>query len=273
MLLDSNKQLLVSSLIDEMLNELTPLSSFMRPKEYKKVYDYSKNWKSREWFLTKFFFSPLDLSPNNEDVIFDIKLYAMEKSNTLSDAFAIIPYEFQYIKRENNFDIILLRMYLDSESFRIASIEVSQDVHECIQNHFQQIQEQKSQESISNIFDLACYQCVCEYSERIFRSKGEFYEHWEAFQKEFEEQNGLEVREYSDVGKYLWQSNYLCFDNRFKKGDKIITILEQFEKYQKQALESAENRKKGLSAIKSMFIDEFGNYWKSEKAYLNYKKS
>ncbi len=273
MLLEANRQLLVSSLVDEMLNELSPLNSFMRPKEYKKIIEYSRNWKSRDWFLNKFFFTPLELSSEENEVNFNIKLYAMEMTNHFSDSLAIIPYEFQYIKKEVGFDIILLRMYLGTNNFRIATIEVSKDVYASIQEYFQAFQKNKPDESTQSIFDLACFSCVHEYSERIFRQKGEFYDNWELFQKEFEEQNHIILKEYSDVGKYLWQADYLCFDNRFKKGEKIISILEQLEDYlKKQELEKTAKRK-GLSTLTSMFIDEFGNYWKNEKAYLNYKKS
>ncbi len=270
--MDFNKQLLVSSLTDEMLDELSPLNSFMRPKEYKNIYDHSKNWKSREWFLKQYFFIPLSLSPNEEEVNFEIKLYAMEKSNKLSDALAIIPYEFQYIKKESENDIIILRMYLDSDNFRFATIEVTKDVHACIQKHFQEILMQRPNESTNNIFDLACYLCVQEYSERIFRTKGEFCDNWNLFQQEFESHNHITIKDYSDVGKYLWQCSYLCFDNRFRKGENVIPILEQIEKHKNQEVQK-ENGKKKLTAMKSMFIDEFGNYWKNEKAYLNYKES
>ena len=60
----------------------------------------------------------------------------------------------------------------------------------------------------------------------------------------------------------------------FKKGDKVTTILEQFEENKKRKLmeDKTPTKKKGISSIKSLFIDEFGNYWKNEKAYLNYKK-
>ncbi len=175
---------------------------------------------------------------------------------------------------EESYDVIILRMFLDSSSFRIATIEVTKDVYSSIQEHFQNIQKQHSEESPSNVFDLACFQCIQEYSERIFRNKGEFYESWEIFKKEWEKQNSNIIKEYSDVGKYLWQASYLCFDNRFKKGDKVTTILEQFEENKKRKLmeDKTPTKKKGISSIKSLFIDEFGNYWKNEKAYLNYKK-
>ena len=42
-MLELDKTLLIASLADELLNELSPLNSFMRPKEYKKIYEYSKN--------------------------------------------------------------------------------------------------------------------------------------------------------------------------------------------------------------------------------------
>ncbi len=273
-MLELDKTLLIASLADELLNELSPLNSFMRPKEYKKIYEYSKNWKSRNWFLNKNFYTTIGINMEDDQLDFLIKLYALEKSSCLSDAFAIIPFEFQYIKMEESYDVIILRMFLDSSSFRIATIEVTKDVYSSIQEHFQNIQKQHSEESPSNVFDLACFQCIQEYSERIFRNKGEFYESWEIFKKEWEKQNSNIIKEYSDVGKYLWQASYLCFDNRFKKGDKVTTILEQYEENKKRKLmeDKTPTKKKGISSIKSLFIDEFGNYWKNEKAYLNYKK-
>lgn len=272
-MLESNSQLLVSSLVDELLNELSPLNTFMRPKEYKKLYEYSKNWKSKNWFLDKFFYTPLNLSEAENKVNFDIKLYSMEKTNFLSDTIAIIPFEFQYIKRDVGYDIILLRMYLDSTSFRIATIEVTQDVYSSIQDYFQTIQKEKIDESTQNIFDLACFLCIHEYSERIFRNKGIFYDDWQTFQQEFETQTHVHIREYSTVGKYLWQIDYLCFDNRFRKGDKILTILEQLQQTMEKIEIEKKAKKKNTFSLKSMFIDEFGNYWKSEKDYLTFKKS
>ncbi len=273
MLSKNNKQLLVASLVDEMLNDFSPLNSFMRPKEYKKIYEHSKSWKSRNWFLNKFFFTPLELSLEENNVNFEIKLYAMEKTNRLSDVLAIIPYEFQYIKKEVGFDIILLRMYLGANNFRIATIEVSQDVYTSIQEYFQTYQSGRLDEFSQNIFDLACFSCVHEYSERIFRQKGEFYDNWEIFQANFERQHHISLKEYSDVGKYLWQADYLCFDNRLKKGEKTISILEQLENHLRKQEVEIIAKKKGLDTLKSMFIDEFGNYWKTENTYLNYKKS
>ena len=73
--LKTDKLLLHSSLVDQMLDELSPISTFMKQEEYQKVYDYVNTLKSKKWFLDANFFKPINL-PKKEDILpFSLKLY------------------------------------------------------------------------------------------------------------------------------------------------------------------------------------------------------
>ncbi len=255
--LKTDKLLLHASLVDQMLDELSPISTFMKQEEYQKVYDYVNTLKSKKWFLDANFFKPINL-PKKEDILpFSLKLYTDSKSQKLSDSLAIIPYEFQYIKKDlPEFDVIIIRMSLDSKSYRIATMEVSEDVINSFEIYFKQVLNEKPNEDSSNIFDEACFLCVKEYIERIIRTKGVFYQNWNSFRIEFKKKHNKNIQDYSDIGKYLWQTDFLRFDNRYRKHDKITTLVEQLENYKKQ--EENKNtekntRKKPFSSIKSFF--------------------
>lgn len=253
---DTDKMLLLTSLIDQMLDELPALSTFMKQEEYQKVDDFSKHLKSREWFLDSNFFKPINLTKENDTIPFEIELYTNPKSKQLSDSLAIIPFEFQYIRRDlPEFDIIVLRMFLDSKRFRIAIMEVSEDVIASFEENFKKVLKEKPSESSSNIFDEACYLCIQEYGERIFRTKGNVYESWNDFHNKIKEEMNISIKDYSDIGKYLWQTDYLRFDNRFRKKDKAITLVEQLETYKetlKTEIPTESHAKKGFS-FKSIF--------------------
>lgn len=255
---ETDKMLLAGSLIDQMLDGIPPLGTFMRPEEYQQVNNYSKQLKSREWFLDLNFFSPLKLKKENSKVPFKIKLYADINSNNLSDTLAIIPFEFQYIKRDlPEFDVIILRMIIDSKRFRIATMEVSEDVISDLEENFKKVLREKPNETPSNIFDEACFLCVKNYVERVFRTKGNLFNDWNTFKQKAEAEMNISIKDYSDIGKYLWQTDYLCFDNRLRRGDKVATIVEQLNTYKKEDHETpaSENipQKKSMFSFKSFF--------------------
>ncbi len=257
--LKNDKLLLNISLIDQMLDDLSPISTFMKIEEYQQIYEYTNTLKSKRWFLDSNFFKPINLTKKEENLPFPIKLYTKTNSQKLSDSLAIIPYEFQYIKRDlPEFDIIIIRMLLNEKNFRIATMEVSEDVITTLENHFKQILKNKPDETSNDIFDEACFFCVKEYAERVIRTKGTFYENWNSFQKEFKEIYHISILDYSDIGKYLWQTDFLKFDNRYRKHDKAFTLVEQLEIYKKQEEKDSENntQKSFFSSIKNFFKKE-----------------
>lgn len=271
--LDSNNQLLVFSLLDQMLDELPPVSSFVHKAEYQSLYSCIKGWKSRKLFLNRIFFDKFEIQ--TDLLNFPIELETGDKTSYLSDVFGLIPIEFQYLKREKPLhDILLLRSYIDSKKFKVASVIVTEDILLSIQNCL-------SQEDLKNtgynLFELACFRYVKKFGKNILENYGKIFPDWNAVLSRLESDYHIFPQDFSPIGKYLWQIDYLCFDNRKRNEGNPVSLLEQLEQHKLDLLDSIETltipKKKKLLSLKSLFVDEHGNYWKNEESYLAFQKA
>ena len=98
------------------------------------------------------------------------------------------------------------------------------------------------------------------------------------FRKNFSSK-GYPILEFSQTGVYLWHSDFQLFDNRAIKDGKPLPLVDQLHTQEELEIENVETlmpiileEKKVPVEDSNLFKDEYGNYWKNEKSYINYKK-
>lgn len=265
------------SLIDKKLNDLMPLSTFITADEYRDIHDKIESWHSRIPYLKDHIFNDkkLDLSKVEKNK-FPIKLFSTIPNHTIFDIVATIPIEFQYINTIR-LDIIVLRMDLGDGRYNISIIEINDNVLDSIQNFYEKIISSKKGKDEINPFEKAYFSYIHENGRYILNSKKEIFSSWNEFHNEFQNNYNLDIKEYSNTGRYLWQRDYILLDNRAYKNYKVYLLEDQWNDTKKTTIEEVETLivpekkdNKSLFDISALYIDKDGNYWSSKEAYQKY---
>ncbi len=252
--------------LDQFLDGFEPLDSFLNKEEYRIIYEHTKNWISRDMFLNRLFQEKLGISKDAFEVPFALELSTPTDPYSLLEAVAVVPIEFQVIKKENKKDTLIVRMPVGNKKYRISAAKITDSIKETMEKETNTTDE-----------DVAYYQYVAKHGKELLSREISVIYEWREFQEKLSS-NGVPINEYSETGSYLWKRNFQLFDNRARNGGLVFTLTEQLENQKREEIESVEvltaakKKKKPIFPITNFFRDEDGNYWKSEKAYLNYKK-
>ena len=279
-MIQSNSEVIHSlSLLDQRLNKLRHVSSFISADEYRNIHNLSHNWNSRIPYLKRTIFKPekvdVDVLEKNK---FPIKLFSTVPNHLIYDTVAAIPVEFQYIVTKNT-DVIVLRVDLGSNRYLAHTIELNESILSTIQVLYENVLELNPNVDKALVFEKAYFKYIHRNSVYILSRNKKEYSSWASFTDMFYSKYQADIKEYSSTGKYLWHRDYILLDNRAMKDYKIYTLKGQWNDNQKEDLDSIKptkkeetKEKKKYFNISSLFIDDKGNYWSSKEAYLNYCK-
>ena len=266
------------SLLDQKLDNLKHLSTFISADEYRNIHEHTHNWNIRIPYLRKSVFNPKNIDVDKlERNKFPIKLFSTVPNLTIYDTVATIPVEFQYISTKDK-DLIILRVDLTDGRYIITAMELNEKVLSTLQVIYEKILEIHPNMDKSLVFEHAYYEYIHRNSVYVLAKYKNIYNNWNEFAKVFFSKYQVDIKEYSDTGRYLWHRDYILLDNRSMKNYKIYTLKEQWQENNKADIESIEPLKKVEKVpnkyfnISALFIDEKGNYWSSEEAYLKYCK-
>lgn len=266
------------SLLDQRLDKLKHVSTFISADEYRNIFSHTHNWNNRIPYLRKTVFKPEKIDMDRlEKNKFPIKLFSTVPNHSIYDTVAAIPVEFQYVSTKDK-DLIILRVDLADSRYIVTALEMNEKVLSTIQVLYETILENNPKMDKALIFESAYYEYIHKNSIYILSKHKSIYNSWNQFADRFYAKYQVELKEYSDTGRYLWQRDYILLDNRSMKDYKVYTLKNQWQDNNKEDLESIEPLKKietpknkyfNLSAL---FMDDKGNYWSSEEAYLRYCK-
>lgn len=278
MVQNNNEVIFSLSLLDQRLNKLRHISSFISADEYRNIYTLTHNWNSRIPYLKRTIFKPekidIDLLEKNK---FPIKLFSTVPNHMIYDTVATIPVEFQYISTKN-IDIIVLRIDLGDNRYLAHIVELNDNILSTIQILYESILDNNPKMDKMLVFENAYFKYIHKNSIYILSRHKNEYNSWKSFTDELFNKYQVEIKEYSKTGKYMWHRDYILLDNRAMKDYKIYSLKSQWNDNQKQVLEATKTIKKEVSKkhkyfnIDSLFVDKHGNYWSSKEAYLNYCK-
>ncbi len=251
--------------LDQILDQMVPLESFLSNEEYQIIYEHTKDWISRDIYLKKLFTEQFGIKREDFSLPFALELFSPTDPYSLFETIAVVPIEFQIIKKENKKDTLIVRMPVGNKKYRIAAAKITDSIKEIIEK-----------EGDTDNSDLAYFRYIQRHGKEMLNPEISAIYAWDEFEEKLSS-SGISIEEYSDCGNYLWRRNYQLFDNRAKINGFTYTLTEQLEKQKSEEIENVEvltakKKKKPLFPISNFFRDEYGNYWKSEKAYLNYKK-
>lgn len=266
------------SLLDQRLNKLKHISSFISADEYRNIYSKTSYWNSRIPYLRKTIFKPekmdMDILEKNK---FPIKLFSTVPNLSIYDTVAAIPVDFQYISTKDE-DLIVLRIDLGDSRYMISTLELNDKVLSTIQVLYETILENNPKMDKASVFEHAYFQYIHKNSIYIFSKEKTIFNSWSSFADSFYSKYQVSINEYSSTGRYLWQRDYILLDNRAMKDYKVYSLKLQWQDNHKEDLESIEPLKKvepssnKYFSISALFIDEKGNYWSSKEAYQKYCK-
>ena len=251
--------------LDQILDQMMPLESFLSNEEYQVIYEHTKDSVSRDIYLKRLFTEQFGIKREDFSLPFALELFSPTDPYSLFEVVAVVPIEFQIIKKENKKDTLIVRMPVGNKKYRISATKITDAMKETIEK-----------EAETKDLDLAYFQYIKKHGKEMLNPEVSAVYTWNEFEEKLNA-SGISIEEYSEAGIYLWRKNYQLFDNRAKINGFIYTLTEQLEKQKSEEIESievltAKKKKKPLFPISNFFRDEYGNYWKSEKAYLNYKK-
>ena len=278
-MVQSNSEVIYAlSLLDQKLDNLKHLSTFISADEYRNIHEHTHNWNNRIPYLRKSIFKPEDIDIDKlERNKFPIKLFSTVPHLTIYDTVAAIPVEFQYISTKEK-DLIILRVDLTDGRYIITAMELNEKVLSTIQVIYEKILETNPKMDKSLIFEHSYYEYIHKNSIYILSKYKNVYNTWNKFAEMFFTKYQINIKEYSSTGRYLWHRDYILLDNRSMKNYKVYPLKEQWQENNKADLESIEPLNKVEKVpnkyfnISALFIDEKGNYWSSEEAYLKYCK-
>lgn len=266
------------SLLDQRLNKLKHISTFVSADEYRDIHVRTQSWNSRVPYLTKTIFKPekvnIDVFEKNK---FPIKLFSTVPNHTIYDTVASIPVEFQYIITKEK-DLIVLRVDLGDGRYFATTIALNEKTLATIQVLYENILTQFPNMDHSQVFERAYFEYIHKNSIYILSHKKDTYNNWGAFEAAFKRKYKVDLREYNDTGKYLWHRDYILLDNRAMKDFKIYTLKNQWldihqeEAEKVETLKSIKPEKNKYFNIGELYMDEKGNYWSSKEAYQMYRK-
>lgn len=271
----SNNISLELSLIDQKLDNLMPLSTFINADEYRNIHQKIKDWHSKIPYLKEKIFNDkrIDLEKIEENK-FPIKLFSTIPNHTIFDVVATIPIEYQYITSKNN-DLIILRMDLGDGRYNIVTIKIDNSILEVIKVLFEKITTSKNNND-SNPIEEAYFEYIHEHGQHFLNKYKNIYSSWEEFHKEFFTKYNIDIKEYSHIGKYLWLRDFILLDNRAHRNYKVYSLENQWKNTLNDSFENIEtlsqNNDNNYFNISALYIDENGNYWSSKEAYQKYCK-
>lgn len=266
------------SLLDQRLNKLKHISTFVSADEYRDIHVRTQSWNSRIPYLSKTIFKPEKVNVDTlEKNKFSIKLFSTVPSHTIYDTVAAIPVEFQYIMTKEK-DLIVIRVDLGDGRYYATTIALNEKTLATIQVLYENILAQFPKMDRAQAFERAYFEYIHKNSVYILSHKKDTYNNWSAFENAFKRKYKIELNEYNDTGKYLWHRDYILLDNRAMKDFKIYTLKDQWldinqEKNENiETLKTIKPEKNKYFDIGELYIDEKGNYWSSKEAYQMYRK-
>lgn len=266
------------SLLDQRLDKLKHVSTFISADEYRNIFAHTHNWNNRIPYLRKTVFKPEKIDMDRlEKNKFPIKLFSTVPNHSIYDTVAAVPIEFQYVSTKDK-DLIVLRVDLADSRYIVTAIEMNEKVLSTIQVLYETILESNPKMEKASVFERAYYEYIHKNSIYILSKHKNIYNSWNQFADIFYAKYQISLKEYNDTGRYLWQRDYILLDNRAMKEYKIYTLKTQWQDNNKEDLESIEPLKKITPVqnkffnLSSLFMDEKGNYWSSKEAYQRYCK-
>lgn len=266
------------SLLDQRLNKLKHISSFISADEYRNIHSKTYNWNSRIPYLRRTIFKPekvdIDTLERNK---FPIKLFSTVPNHSIYDTVAAIPVEFQYISAKEA-DVIVIRIDLGDNRYMATVVELNEKILSTIQVLYESILESNPKMSKSLVFEHSYFEYIHRNSIYILSKNKKTYNSWEKFADAFYSKYQIDINEYNSTGKYLWHRDYILLDNRAMKDYKVYSLKMQWQDNHKDDLESIEPLKTVETTpnkyfnISALYIDEKGNYWSSKEAYQKYCK-
>jgi len=276
-MVQSNSEIIHTlSLLDQRLEKLKHISTFISADEYRNIYEKTQSWNVRIPYLRKTIFKPekinVDLLERNK---FPIKLFSTVPNHSIYDTVAAVPVEFQYVTTKEK-DLIVLRIELGDNRYIATVINITEQILSTIQVLYENFLSANPNMEKAQVFEHAYFEYIHKNSIYILSKTKNIYTNWKSFDNAFFAKYQISLKEYSSTGKYLWHRDYILLDNRAMKDYKIYTLKEQWQNNHKEDLESIEPLKKTelepnkYFNISALFIDEKGNYWSSKEAYQKY---
>lgn len=278
MILESNNISLELSLIDEKLNDLMSLSTFISADEYRNINLKTRDWHSKIPYLKEHFFNDkrIDLDKLEKNK-FPIKLFSTIPKHTFFDIVATIPIEFQYITA-NKSDMIILRMDLGDGRYNVIIKKIDNSILEIIKAIFDKITTSRDNKTDYSPIEEAYFEYIHENGRHFLNTEKNIYNSWEEFHSYFISKYNIDIKEYSHIGKYLWQRDFILLDNRAFRNYKVYSLEDQWKDTRVDPIENIETLsidkkdEEKYFNISALYIDDNGNYWSSKEAYQKYCK-